>query len=183
MEYVLLGILYSCAAIFGLHFALIHLAPAAWHAWLVKRLVTQAAIPAPRVLRVRRAELCQVRRVWGVQMARYARARTAEPPITRTANQPPARDITAPIATPPLTAKQEIAVRNGLQRGMSANDLVVLLGGTRASRLEQIRAIRQELDAETLAASIAKPETQVPDYQPPPSGDTTTQRLRMTPTA
>ena len=157
MEYVLLAVLFGCAALFGLHFALLYLAPASWSTWLVNRLAAEQGQRLPQRAPLRRLAFRQVTPLWIAQMQRYARARTAEPGAPRTA-EPVApvapRDITKPVATALLTERQEQAIRNALQRGVSANDLAALLGGTRATRLAQISVVKQALDDEADLARL-----------------------------
>jgi len=78
--------------------------------------------------------------------------------------------VRVPITTPELTPQQVVLVKELLTLGWSANKIVTLLQGTRATRLKQIAAVKEDLrlDMEiTAAKERARRDVDVPAYEVP----------------
>lgn len=80
--------------------------------------------------------------------ARKLAVRTSKPVLRIPANQSIPRDI---IKTAEISDKQRPLIEELINIGWSANKVLTLLGGDRATRLAQIRAIKAEMDADRLA--------------------------------
>lgn len=89
----------------------------------------------------------------------YARARTTE--LTTEPNR---------TATPnyqPYTDQEQAVIKKLLHKGVSASDMIVLTGGTKALRLAEIRTIKAALDAERIPAPLnPDPSMTVPPIEP-----------------
>ena len=68
-----------------------------------------------------------------------------------------------------LTERQRAVAEKALRAGLSMSDLCVAFGGTKSLRLDELRPIKAEVDAEGLAREIGNPSIQVPAMEPVPS--------------
>ncbi|MDP9317275.1 MAG: hypothetical protein M3R24_41540 [Chloroflexota bacterium] len=67
-----------------------------------------------------------------------------------------------------LTERQQVAAEKALRAGLSMTDVCTLVGGTKASRLEELRPIKARIDSELLAKEIANPLIEVGEMEPVP---------------
>jgi hypothetical protein len=67
----------------------------------------------------------------------------------------------------PLSEIQQERVRELIGLGWSNNKIYSLLLGTRDKRMAEIKAVRADVDAESLARMIAKADITVPEYVDP----------------